>query len=70
MRYYVSEVKLERQIDIMQYVSEGLTSKGIGSKMFLSPHTIENTIAKMKFEHDALTLSHLVSIFFRKNLII
>jgi DNA-binding CsgD family transcriptional regulator len=36
------DILSEREIEVMQLISEGMESKEIGAKLFMSPHTVDN----------------------------
>lgn len=59
----------EKQIIILQHMANGLNSKEIGDKIFLSPRTIDSVRAEMIKKFNAKNSNELISIAIRKGLI-
>lgn len=59
----------KKQIEIVQYLSNGLRVKEVANEMKEKQKTMEVTISRMMIKFDAKTQSELVSIFFRNKLI-
>lgn len=56
-------------ISIVQFLSEGKTVKEIASLNNVKARAMEHRILLMRKKYFALTIHHLVAIFFRKDLI-
>jgi DNA-binding CsgD family transcriptional regulator len=41
-KYENEDIITAREIEVLKFISEGLESKDIGKKMFISPHTVDN----------------------------
>ncbi len=41
-RYHNEDILTTREIEVLKLISQGLESKAIGKKLFISPHTVDN----------------------------
>ena len=62
-------ITITKDIEIVQYLSDGLKYKDIAKELNRSPRTIEAYIATLLCRHKAKSQAHLVGIFLRSELI-
>lgn len=56
-------------IETMKLIAEGYNNEEVAIKLFISPRTVENRIAKLKAVFKARTKYHLIYIMAKINLI-
>ena len=61
-------VVTERNVEIIKDYSNGISTKDIADKYKISRRTVEQIMAKLKFQFDCDSLGHLVATFIRKGL--
>jgi DNA-binding NarL/FixJ family response regulator len=59
----------EREIQILQYLADGLTAKSIAEKIGISFHVAQNTLKAMRATLKLSTAAAMVAYGFRHNLI-
>jgi DNA-binding CsgD family transcriptional regulator len=58
-----------KDIQIIQYLSEGLINKQIGNCLNLNTRTIEKRIALLKEKYECMTIAHLVAYSIKNDII-
>ncbi|MDY7101921.1 MAG: LuxR C-terminal-related transcriptional regulator [Actinomycetota bacterium] len=57
----VTSMLSEREIEVSQYVVDGLTYKEIGAQLFISPKTVEHHVAKIRQKLGATTRAEMLA---------
>lgn len=63
----VKPVLSPRQLDILERVARGQTSKEIGAALNISPRTVETHLERMRMKVQAKTTTQLVALVFNPN---
>lgn len=63
----VKPVLSPRQLDILERVASGQTSKEIGAALNISPRTVETHLERMRTKVKAKTTTQLVALVFNPN---
>lgn len=58
-----------REIEVLQLISEGLVNREIGHRLFLSEETVKSHVRHLLAKLEARSRAHAVAIGFRRNLI-
>ncbi len=58
-----------REIEVLQLISEGLVNREIGHRLFLSEETVKSHVRHLLAKLQARSRAHAVAIGFRRNLI-
>ena len=58
-----------REIEVLQLISEGLVNREIGQRLFLSEETVKSHVRHLLAKLQARSRAHAVAIGFRRNLI-
>jgi DNA-binding NarL/FixJ family response regulator len=59
-----------REIEVLQLISEGLVNREIGQRLFLSEETVKSHVRHLLAKLQARSRAHAVAIGFRRNLIV
>ena len=58
-----------REIEVLQLISEGLVNREIGQRLFLSEETVKSHVRHLLAKLQARSRAHAVAIGFRRNLV-
>ena len=58
-----------REVEVLQLISEGLVNREIGHRLFLSEETVKSHVRHLLAKLQARSRAHAVAIGFRRNLI-
>ncbi|NNE35075.1 MAG: response regulator transcription factor [Rhodothermales bacterium] len=55
------ETLTDRELEVLQYVANGLDNKGVGEALYISRHTVRNHVERIKSKIDVRTRAELIA---------